>query len=78
MLRAYQQIHIPCEYSQNIPCYFSNNFFLIHSEVSVIGMQKTYESYRVVKIFKQAQENNDIALLKLNRQVTGTGNMVYI
>jgi len=46
--------------------------------VSVIGMQKTHESYRVVKIFKQAQENNDIALLKLNRQVTGTGNMVYI
>ncbi|XP_070069656.1 uncharacterized protein [Drosophila takahashii] len=42
-------------------------------EVSVLGAQTTYESYRVVKIFKQARANNDIALLKLNRQVTGTG-----
>ncbi|XP_037713747.1 venom prothrombin activator oscutarin-C catalytic subunit-like isoform X2 [Drosophila subpulchrella] len=44
-------------------------------EVSVIGMQKRYKSYRVVKIFTQAQANNDIALLKLNRPVTGTDGM---
>ncbi|KAH8348825.1 hypothetical protein KR084_011662 [Drosophila pseudotakahashii] len=41
-------------------------------EVSVLGAHTTYESYRVVEIFKQARVNPDISLLKLNRRVTGT------
>ncbi|XP_043947875.1 polyserase-2 isoform X2 [Drosophila biarmipes] len=41
-------------------------------EVIVMGMLKTYDSYRVANIFKPAQANNDIALIQLSRQVTRT------
>ncbi|XP_017078284.1 polyserase-2 isoform X2 [Drosophila eugracilis] len=50
----------------------------ISLEVSVLGMQNEYESYRVQSAFKHPQYSsvfNDIALIKLDRSVTGPDGM---
>ncbi|KAH8348407.1 hypothetical protein KR084_007153 [Drosophila pseudotakahashii] len=50
-------------------------------DVSVLGIRRTYQAYRVIRIFKNQENltvNNSIALLQLNRPVKGPGKIIFL